>query len=121
MVSRGMVEASVMVLQQPINNNKEDAVLDNSHSSSESSAWTPLFTSTPKSLTMACQRTSLLDDASSSPSLWDCKTPRLIDVVFSMPDAAVYGAGNLRVNIYYSFNYFIDKQLKNLLSDIGQF
>ena len=50
MVSRGMVEASVMVLQQPINNDKEGAVLENSHSSSESSAWTPLLHRHPKVL-----------------------------------------------------------------------
>jgi hypothetical protein len=99
MVSRGMVEASVVVLQQPNKDyvvssySNDDDDDDHHHSRSE---WTLMFTSKPKRLSMACQRT--LEDS----SLWDCKTPRLIDVVFSMPDSAVYAAGNLRVNIYYS-------------------
>ncbi len=82
LVSQRLVESSVVVLQQPFESDNSD--------------WTLMFSSTPKTLTMACQRSVIGDD------LWDCKSPRIVNVIFSMPDSAVYAGGNLRINVYYS-------------------
>jgi hypothetical protein len=82
LVSQGLVESSVIVLQQSLEQ--------------KSDQWMLMFSSKPKTLAMACQR-NLEDD-----ELWDCQSPRVVNVVFSMPDSAVYAGGNLRVNVFYS-------------------
>lgn len=84
LVSQRQVVTSVAVFQQPIEPGNAD--------------WTLMFTSAPKTLSMACQESSI------QTNLWDCKSPRLVNVVFSMPDSAVYAAGKLRVHVYYSLN-----------------
>lgn len=87
MVSQGLVETSIVVFQrQPME-----------HSKADGSGWSLVHaTSTPHTLTMACQRTS------GDSALWDCKSPRIMNVAFSMPDSAAYAAGNLRFNICFS-------------------
>lgn len=55
-----------------------------------------MFASAPKTLNMACRRNP--DNA----TMWDCKSPRILNVAFSMPDSAAYAAGNLHFNIFYS-------------------
>jgi len=84
LVSQGQIQFSVLVLQEASNLNIP------------STEWLPTFSSLPRTLNMACIEG---DDG-----LWYCKAPRLVDVVFSMPDSAVYGGGELRVNIFFSLD-----------------
>ena len=91
LVSQGMVESSVIVLQQSIEQ--------------KSDQWMLMFSSRPKTLAMACQRSAADED------LWDCKSPRIVNVVFSMPDSAVYAGGNLRVNVFFSLKTTLDSAL----------
>jgi hypothetical protein len=49
---------------------------------------------------MACSQNGT--KAVSKGTIWECKSPRILDVIFSMPETAVYSGGDIRVNIYYS-------------------
>jgi hypothetical protein len=82
LVAQGRLEATVEVLQQ------EWTIWE------EEQHWIIMSSSDKKTVSMACDKVS--------GDTWDCKTPRIVDIVFSMPDTAVYAGGDIRVNIYYS-------------------
>ena len=85
LVSKGVVEISVLVSQQLEASTNDPRVAPQ---------WSLTFSSPPKTLTVACREN---DDGQ-----WYCRSPRSVDVVFSMPDSAVYGGGHLRVNVFFS-------------------
>lgn len=82
-VGRGMLEASVVLYQQVLtpSNNKEET-------------WALMFISDKQPVSMACELMSA--------NRWDCTAPRLVNVVFTMPDTAVYAGGDIHMNILYS-------------------
>lgn len=82
LVAHGRLEASVEVLQQ------QSTIWEGEQH------WMIMSSSDKKTVSMACEKVS--------GNTWDCKTPRIVDIVFSMPDTAVYAGGDIRVNIYYS-------------------
>jgi hypothetical protein len=91
LVAKGMLESSVVVLQRGIGVSGDDA-----------EEWTIVYVSAPKQISMACDkqdRSSRVSEASK----WDCRSPRVLDVVFSMPETAVYAGGDVRINILYSY------------------
>ena len=83
LVARGLVEASVAV-QQRVGGH-----------------WHLMYLSSPKTVSMACERHDYSLEFSKQ-SVWDCKSPRIIDVVFSLPEVSVYAGGDVRVNVLYS-------------------
>jgi hypothetical protein len=86
LVAQGMLESSVSVLERDIIGDQE---------------WTLMFSSNPRPVSMACTKTT--HSKVGSKTTWDCKTPRIVDVIFSMPETAVYAGGDIRVNVFYSF------------------
>jgi hypothetical protein len=86
LVAQGMLESSVSVLERDIIGDQE---------------WTLMFSSNPRPVSMACTKTT--NSKVGSKTTWDCKSPRIVDVVFSMPETAVYAGGDIRVNVFYSF------------------
>jgi hypothetical protein len=95
LVAKGMLESSVMVLQREL---QRDIVV----SGDDVGEWTIMYVSAPKKISMACDkqdRSSRVSEASK----WDCRSPRVLDVVFSMPETAVYAGGDVRIDILYSY------------------
>lgn len=86
LVSKGMVEASLLVLQKAANTPEGDQDVTGDD-------WVSMFSSLPRRLSMTCVEKD---------GQWDCNAPRLLDLVFSMPDAMVYGGGEIKVQIFYS-------------------
>ncbi|CAJ1959140.1 unnamed protein product [Cylindrotheca closterium] len=83
LVAHGQLEASVELYQEmPLS------------SDNGKHHWALLSVSEKKSVSMVCER--------ATDNRWDCRTPRLANVVFSMPDTAVFGGGNVRLKILYS-------------------
>eukprot|EP00980_Cylindrotheca_fusiformis_P029885 scaffold24008_cov132-Cylindrotheca_fusiformis.AAC.3 len=78
LVNQGKLEATVNLLQQE---------LGGKH-------WTIMSSSKKTIVSMVCEK--------HSNATWDCKTPRIMNVVFSMPDTAVYAGGEIRMNIFFS-------------------
>lgn len=82
-IAHGQLEAYVELYQQlPLSSNAENP------------DWTLLSVSEKKTVFMACEL--------ATGKRWDCRTPRLVNALFSMPDTAVYAGGNVRLNILYS-------------------
>jgi hypothetical protein len=79
LVAQGSLEVEVEVLQQEL-----------------SKEWSVMYMSNKKTVSMACDKRS--------DGTWDCKTPRIIDIVFSMPETLVYAGGDISTNVYYSLN-----------------
>jgi hypothetical protein len=90
LVAKGMLESSVMVLQRDIGVSGDDG------------AWTIMYASSPKQISMACDKQDRFIRVSEA-STWDCRSPRVLDVVFSMPGTAVYAGGDVRIDILYSY------------------
>jgi len=83
LVAGGQLEASVELYQEiPLS------------SDNEKPDWTLLSVVKKKTVSMVCEL--------GAGKRWDCRTPRLVNVVFSMPDTAVFAGGNVRLNILYS-------------------
>ena len=84
LVARGMVLVSAVVLQRsPVE-------------------WTPVFVAKPVPLSMACIPNTVKGEVPSFSSLWNCRSPRIVDVVFPMPGTLVLSDGELQVNVLYS-------------------
>lgn len=90
-VAQGMLESSVKVMQR------------NSVHLEGENEWTLMFSSNPRKVSMTCRK----EGTFSSKTSWNCKTPRILDVVFSMPETAVYGGGDVRIVISYSFKQVV--------------
>ena len=103
LVSNGVVEISVLVLQQQESNSKDPQIVPQ---------WTPTFSSAPKTLTVACRE--------NEDGQWYCRSPRSVDVVFSMPDSAVYGGGQLRVNVFFSLGLPVGNSSKELIGFVNK-
>jgi hypothetical protein len=86
LVSKGMVLVSAVVLQR---------------SPAASSGWIPIFISKPERLSMSCAKSSLLRKKSGG-TLWDCASPRVIDVLFPMPGTGILSTEELQLNVLYS-------------------
>jgi hypothetical protein len=85
-IAEGLVEYSTVVLQQRLG---KDPLLD--------TEWLPVSVSKPQPLSMVCDR-----DMDSAPKeyslLWNCKSPRIVDVLFSLPDTSILTGGPMRVD-----------------------
>ena len=91
LVAKGMLESSVMVLQRDIGVSGNDP-----------GEWTIMYVSAPKQISMACDKQDRSSRVSKL-SKWNCRSPRVLDVVFSMPETAVYAGGDVRIDILYSY------------------
>eukprot|EP00557_Chaetoceros_sp_GSL56_P006505 CAMPEP_0176504310 /NCGR_PEP_ID=MMETSP0200_2-20121128/15861_1 /TAXON_ID=947934 /ORGANISM="Chaetoceros sp., Strain GSL56" /LENGTH=1635 /DNA_ID=CAMNT_0017903725 /DNA_START=200 /DNA_END=5107 /DNA_ORIENTATION=- len=80
-IADGFVEYSTVVLQQ-------DAM-----------EWLPVSVSKPQPLSMVCNRgESNSTSMDRRGSLWNCESPRLVDVLFSLPDTSILTGGAIRVD-----------------------
>lgn len=61
--------------------------------------WDLMATSRPETLSMACHLEG--ETAKSVPS-WICNSPRIMEVLFSIPGSPILSAGDLRINILFS-------------------
>jgi hypothetical protein len=85
LVATGTLVSSIVILQRDTNGDD----------------WNLMFSSNPKQVSMACNLRG--DKMAAKTSTWDCKSPRVLDVEFSMPETAVYAGGDIRINISYFF------------------
>jgi hypothetical protein len=91
MVAQGRIKASVVILEQT---SASSTMNDTQHNQS---MWKPIFVSPSSTLSMTCSRNwDDLDHAH-----FDCKSPDLISMAFSMPETAVYTGGELRFFVLY--------------------
>lgn len=93
MVAQGSAEVGFVLLQQ------------DPHSNSTEEPWSLMYESKVHTLSMSCQNNV------NGVSTWDCKTPQIVDVVFSMPDAAIYEGGDIRVGLHFSHKESPEKTL----------
>ena len=99
LVARGMIFTSTVLMQL-----------------NENQMWIPLSVSAPEQLSMACVVAEDTADGKgfrnedsvplSIASTWDCTSPRIVDVLFSMPGTAVLSGRPLQVNVLYAFQKF---------------
>lgn len=92
LVARGMVVVSTVVLQR-----------GQIPSMPETREWTPVYTSKPDRLSLACHPTLPTLNATMS-ILWNCTAPRIVDMLESMPATAVLARTDLRVNVLYAYH-----------------
>ena len=85
LVAKGELEASVTVLQEAGNE------------------WSVVFSSTPSQISMVCDTQNSTSHSVSKDTIWNCRSPRILDMIFSMPEVDVYAGGQLRVNILFSY------------------
>jgi hypothetical protein len=111
-IAEGLVEYSTVVSQQPLG---KDPLVD--------TEWLPVSMSKPQPLSMVCNHD--LDSTSKEYSLlWNCKSPRLVDVLFSLPDTSILTGGAIRVDTIISLatqtNVTEKKMVRPSLSIIKQ-
>eukprot|EP00934_Nitzschia_sp_Nitz4_P003243 Nitzschia sp. Nitz4//scaffold254_size28068//599//5528//NITZ4_008147-RA/size28068-augustus-gene-0.31-mRNA-1//-1//CDS//3329544319//3233//frame0 len=103
MVSDGWIQSSVVVFQE------EQGFVHENDDNVAGNDWSVMFYSPPQTISMTCERNTVVTMDSNvnvnvNANPWNCQAPRLVDVVFSMPDAAVYTGGNLRIHVYYYYD-----------------
>jgi hypothetical protein len=86
-VAKGMVMVSTVVLQQVRDSAGE---------------WAPVFVAKPERLSLACIPNVAKDEKPTPKSCWNCTSPRIVDVVFSMRGTGVLTGGELQVYLLYS-------------------
>lgn len=93
-VAQGMVITSTVVMQWNAN----------------CGVWTPLSVSAPEQLSMVCAMSTADTVPLSATTTWECTTPRIINVLFSMPGTAVVTGNDLQVTVIYDFQHFANNQ-----------
>ena len=88
LVARGSVQVSVVVFQRPVGQTKNET--------KDERQWTPVVVIGARKLDLACNKFNKQADA------WTCYNRQLIDVYFSLPNAAVLLGGDLRVEVLLS-------------------
>jgi hypothetical protein len=91
MVAQGRVKASVVILEQM---SVQSTINDTQNGPRE---WTPMFVSSVATISMTCRSNPSYENDSH----FDCKTPDIISLAFSMPTTTVYTGGNLRFLMFY--------------------
>ena len=86
-VAKGMVMVSTVVMQQIRDSAGE---------------WAPVFVARPERLSMACIPNVAKEKQRAPESRWNCTSPRILDVIFSMPGTGILTGGELQVYLLYS-------------------
>jgi hypothetical protein len=92
LVAQGMMIVSTVVLQR----RRNPLLLQEEN-------WIPVFTSRPDRLSLACRPTRPSLNATKS-LFWNCSTPRIVDMLESMPATTVLTREALRINVLYSYH-----------------
>ena len=69
-----------------------------------SDEWIPVSVAKPEPLSMFCTPDTLHNELPSSASLWNCSSPRVVNVLFPLPGTGVLSGNALRVNVLYSLH-----------------
>ena len=90
LVSDGAVTYFNVILQQPIGSNPD-----------EEANWNPVSISKPRNLELVCKSKV----SYSNETLWNCSSPRNVDVRFSRPDTSILTGGAIRIDTVLSYSH----------------
>ena len=98
MVAQGRVVQSTVVMQ----------------GNSTTGTWAPVSISDPVPLAMHCTADTKTTTTATLDSVWNCVSPRIVDVLFSLPGTGILSGEELQITILYS----LTKQPNSLRGDL---